>query len=164
MPVGIPVGFGFLLYKNREALTAADDHDDGMSYEVFKKTVKNIVPDATFSDSYLETLYNTIDADGSGDISLKELVRHTLLAGREPDGGTLDDAEESPAASAVTRDEASPQEWWRGGAQVCTTVCLLLVMVRLRLRCLRRTGRVQVFGEGLRVSATRAIFGSGSCA
>eukprot|EP01045_Picozoa_sp_COSAG04_P014923 COSAG04_NODE_1147_length_8078_cov_1.968045_1_plen_469_part_10 len=65
MPVGIPVFFGFLLYKNREALMAGDSEEFIVSVGAFKKMVEIIRPEA-------------IDADSSGGITLEELVQHAL--------------------------------------------------------------------------------------
>ena len=78
-PVGIPVMFGFILYKNREALSAGDSAEEtAISFDAFKKTVKLIEPDSERSEDELRALYDAIDADASGEISLKEFVQYAL--------------------------------------------------------------------------------------
>ena len=66
-PVGIPVIFGFILYKNREALSAGDSSEEtAISFDAFKKMVKIIKPDSAFSEEALESVYQAIDKDASG--------------------------------------------------------------------------------------------------
>ena len=78
-PVGIPVMFGFILYKNREALNAGDSAEEtAISFDAFKKTVKLIEPDSERSEDELRALYDAIDADASGEISLNEFVQYAL--------------------------------------------------------------------------------------
>jgi len=78
-PVGIPVMFGFILYKNREALSAGDSAEEtAISFDAFKKTVKLIEPDSERSEDELRALYDAIDADASGEISLNEFVQYAL--------------------------------------------------------------------------------------
>ena len=53
-PVGVPAMFGFILYKNREALSAGDSAEEtAISFDAFKKTVKLLEPD---SDVLLATI------------------------------------------------------------------------------------------------------------
>ena len=78
-PVGVPAMFGFILYKNREALSAGDSAEEtAISFNAFKKTVKLIEPDSARSEDELRALYDAIDADASGEISLKEFVQYAL--------------------------------------------------------------------------------------
>ena len=78
-PVGIPVMFGFVLYKNREALSAGDSAEEtAISFNAFKKTVKIIKPDSAFSEEALESVYQAIDKDASGAITLEEFVQDSL--------------------------------------------------------------------------------------
>ena len=78
-PVGIPVMFGFILYKNREALSAGDSSEEtAISFDAFQKTVKMIEPDSVFSEKALKSVYQAIDRDASGTITLKEFVQDSL--------------------------------------------------------------------------------------
>ena len=78
-PVGIPVMFGFVLYKNREALSAGDSAEEtAISFDAFKKMVKIIKPDSAFSEEALESVYRAIDKDASGAITLEEFVQDSL--------------------------------------------------------------------------------------
>lgn len=126
MPVGIPVAFGFLLYKNREDLVAAPNEDErGMSLAVFKKTVVAIEPSSTYKESFLEGLYSTIDADSSGEVTVQELVQHVLSTGREQGhpavlltdttSTTVCPASVSKITKAQEQEQDEDQEWWRGG-------------------------------------------------
>ena len=70
-PVGIPVMFGFILYKNRETLSAGDSSEEtAISFDAFHKTVKMIEPDSVFSEKALKSVYQAIDRDASGTITL----------------------------------------------------------------------------------------------
>eukprot|EP01043_Picozoa_sp_COSAG02_P048809 COSAG02_NODE_4836_length_4923_cov_5.490257_2_plen_446_part_00 len=121
MPVGIPVFFFFLLYKNREALMAAEDDENGLSFDVFKKTVAVIEPESNIPEAFLEELYRTIDSDSSGEITLQELVQHALREGRKqgsvlsPDGYAQDDSAEEVRTASAGTDVSDGKEWWRGG-------------------------------------------------
>lgn len=78
-PVGIPVMFGFILYKNRETLSAGDSSEEtAISFDAFQKTVKMIEPDSVFSEEALKSVYQAIDRDASGTITLKEFVQDSL--------------------------------------------------------------------------------------
>ena len=112
-PLGIPVMFGFILYKNREALNAGDSAEEtAISFDAFKKMVKIIKPDSAFSEEALESVYQAIDKDASGAITLEEFVQDSL-------DNRLDDLvaahadELRPAASskAVTDQQEERGRW-----------------------------------------------------
>ena len=109
-----------MLFKNRAALSGADAEDEGaISFAVFKKTVKMIKPESEFSEPALRTLFNTIDADSSGGITLKELVRHALddsLHGAE-DVALVQSEEVRAAAMSGPGAEEMRQKWWHGSAE-----------------------------------------------
>ena len=110
-PVGIPVMFGFVLYKNREALSAGDSAEEtAISFDAFKKTVKLIEPDSERSEDELRALYDAIDADASGEISLNEFVQYALDS-----LSPLHADELRPAASskAVTEQQEEERGRWR---------------------------------------------------
>ena len=112
-PLGIPIMFGFVLYKNREALSAGDSAEEtAISFDAFKKMVKIIKPDSAFSEEALESVYQAIDKDASGAITLEEFVQDSLdnrlddLVVAQPD-------ELRPAASskAVTVSSEERGRW-----------------------------------------------------
>ena len=111
LPVGIPAAFGALLYRNRAALSgAADAEEEGaISFAVFRKTVKMIEPESSFSESALQALYKTIDADNSGGITLKEFVQHALVdarGGNGSDGTAQPEEVRAPTAGSQPTEEA----------------------------------------------------------
>ena len=88
-PVGIPVMFGFVLYKNREALSAGDSAEEtAISFDAFKKMVKIIKPDSAFSEEALESVYRAIDKDASGAITLTCTGTSAQISQRERRQGT----------------------------------------------------------------------------
>ena len=121
-PVGVPAMFGFILYKNREALNAGDSAEEtAISFDAFKKMVKIIKPDSAFSEEALESVYQAIDKDASGAITLEEFVQDSLdnrlddLVVAQPD-------ELRPAASSKAVTDQQEEERGRvadaGGAEV----------------------------------------------
>ena len=101
-PVGIPVMFGFVLYKNREALSAGDSAEEtAISFDAFKKMVKIIKPDSAFSEEALESVYQAIDKDASGAITLEEFVQDSL-DNRLDDLVAADELRPAASSKAVT--------------------------------------------------------------
>ena len=112
-PVGIPVMFGFILYKNREALNAGDNAEEtAISFDAFKKMVKIIKPDSAFSEEALESVYQAIDKDASGAITLEEFVQDSL-DNRLDDLVAADELRPAASSKAVTDQQEEERGRWR---------------------------------------------------
>ena len=70
-----------LLQRAGKVLMSENAEKEGWqapTFDAFKKTVKLIEPDSARSEDELRALYDAIDADASGEISLKEFVQYAL--------------------------------------------------------------------------------------
>ena len=78
MPIGVPVFFGFLLYKNRATLSV--DERDEVSFDelAFVRIFRIVSPDSGMSKSSLQRLFCDIDTDKSGKLSLDEVWKFAL--------------------------------------------------------------------------------------
>ena len=114
-PVGVPAMFGFVLYKNREALSAGDSAEEtAISFDAFRKTVKLVEPDSVFSEEALKSVYQAVDRDASGTITLKEFVQDSLHS--RLDDLVLAHADELRAAAspkAVTNQQEEKHGRWK---------------------------------------------------
>ena len=130
-------GFGYLLWKNRDALTGADDDRGGLSLDLFKRTVKAIEPQSLFTESFLEDLYTEIDSDRSGEITVQELLQHVLSEGRKEESLSEESKQEMISFQSEVRSTElvvaaagasdGTQEWWRGGPGASSFTCLVQV-------------------------------------
>ena len=105
-PVGVPAMFGFVLYKNREALSAGDSAEEtAISFDAFRKTVKLVEPDSAFSEEALKSVYQAVDRDASGTITLKEFVQDSLHSRLDDLVPAHADELRAAASSKVVKDQ-----------------------------------------------------------
>ena len=120
IPVGVPCLFGFLLYKNRVALSYKEP--TGFSYEVFVTTARSLLNNQeSFSDKDLRAIYEQIDVDGSGEVSSEELWKFALARAV---CGDKQNGLKSLAANADVPDDRfahgnsnQKRAWWEGGPE-----------------------------------------------
>lgn len=123
IPVGVPCFFGFLLYKNRVALSYKEP--TGFSYEVFVTTARSLLNDQeSLSDEDLRVLFDQIDVDGSGEVSSEELwtfaLDRAVRGGKQATGlQSLAAKQDAPAdKSAQGKSHTSMEHaWWEGGPE-----------------------------------------------
>ena len=120
VPVGVPVGFAWLLFKNRSRLSRR--LEDTISFELFSSTARNVLREKSLEDGDLRRAYDLIDIDKSGEVSSEELWRsalHTVLSSTAMTNEHLvSDSEElrgSEAAPSGNRNVATKIKWWEGG-------------------------------------------------
>jgi hypothetical protein len=132
VPIGVPVGFAYLLFKNRSRLGKRPE--ENISFEVFSTTARSVLKATTLSDADLQAMYAHIDTDKSGGVSSEELWRsaleavHSSVIASEGRGGASggDELRESEAAVVAAPSEdrngtggmvkkKKKKKWWEGG-------------------------------------------------
>eukprot|EP01051_Picozoa_sp_SAG22_P010826 SAG22_NODE_996_length_6115_cov_59.761303_1_plen_1780_part_01 len=128
LPVGIPIAYAVLLYKNRALFLVRDAEEQEISFPVFVKTVRNVFPGAHVPNFVLVSLYKSIDRDDSDSISVKELVRHGLRETLGRRQATLNaqasgSDEIRAAGTALVQEEPQRREWWQRTAEEFEFLC-----------------------------------------
>eukprot|EP01051_Picozoa_sp_SAG22_P012009 SAG22_NODE_1210_length_5162_cov_5.959905_2_plen_1558_part_00 len=76
-PIGIPLAFGVLLFKNRDLLSR--DYSEEIDLRSFKQLAKQLCPDHEFIETELERKFMRLDRDRNKLISAEELSRFSIL-------------------------------------------------------------------------------------
>lgn len=120
IPIGVPVGFAYVLYKNRSRLHSRED--DAISFEVFAVTARSVLK-RPLTDADLHRMYDLIDTDNSGEVSSEELWKSALtMVHNQASGEQISSKDEddevrgSESAEEASAAEASQKKkWWEGG-------------------------------------------------
>eukprot|EP01043_Picozoa_sp_COSAG02_P039016 COSAG02_NODE_3050_length_7468_cov_9.831049_2_plen_1492_part_00 len=129
IPIGVPVGFAYVLFKNRSRLGRRPT--DTISFEVFSTTARSVLKDTSLTEADLRSAYDVIDVDSSGEVSSDELWRSALqtvvlpsttasksqaVSSGEELRGT-EAAAAAPPEDRVGTSGAASTKWWKGGPE-----------------------------------------------
>ena len=76
-PIGIPLSFGILLFKNRDKLSR--DYSSELDFDSFKQLASIMDPNQKWTDAELTKKFDSIDKDGTKVISIEELGRFSMV-------------------------------------------------------------------------------------
>eukprot|EP01043_Picozoa_sp_COSAG02_P047982 COSAG02_NODE_4659_length_5123_cov_6.685709_1_plen_1319_part_10 len=116
VPIGVPVFFGALLFKNRVRLNAP--RSTGISFEEFSTIARSVMGTRALSDRDLTAVYENMDVNHDGKVSSEELWKFVLTQAIR-----WHKSEHFPHSNAekVLVESPNPTQhkraWWFGGPE-----------------------------------------------